>query len=56
MASFEYNYCRQQHLLHFDDVLSVEVAVPRKLPVLVDSEQAIAAAMAEPIGARSCGK
>ncbi len=51
MASFEYNYCRQQHSLQFDDVLSVEVAVPRKLPVLADSEQAIAAAMAEPIGA-----
>ena len=51
MASFEYNYCRRQHSLQFDDVLSVEVAVPRKLPVLADSEQAIAAAMAEPIGA-----
>ncbi len=50
MATFEFTYCQRRHSLEFDDTLLVEVAVPKKLPVLPDSWQAIRAAVADPIG------
>jgi nickel-dependent lactate racemase len=50
VATFEFTYCGRQHSLEFDHALPLEVAVPKKLPVLPDSWRAIQTAVSDPIG------
>lgn len=50
MSTFEYNYCRKTNSFQLDDSITVEVAIPRTLPVVADAGQAIREAIANPIG------
>jgi nickel-dependent lactate racemase len=52
MQNFTFEYCRQPHTFSLPPQIRTEVAVPRKLPVLPDSRQAIREAMAAPIGSQ----